>query len=471
VAGTLTWSIVPDGTRISDGDVNYGGSDLIEFLNGNLGGDSSETDHTKQPWFSIFESSLNRWAELGGLSFAYEPNDDGGNHKDKPGVLGVRGDIRISGASIDGRGDTLAFNFSPEFGGDMALDTDETSFASSSNNHRFFRNTMMHELGHAFGLSHVTSNTDRLLMEPFTDTSIDGPQLDEVRGIHFYFGDIFEDANEGAGNDTISRATDLGELAVGGSIVIGEDANVSSQAISSDAIDFVSISNNNDLDFYSFTVTEHSSLSTELTPLGGTFSQAGEFGRPRSFDADARSDLSFSVLDSNGTTILGSADETFGGEVELLDSIALEPGNYFVRVEGEEEDSVQLYMLDLRLSAFLGDCNGDGLVNASDLDCACAHGLTEVLTELGSVVGDLDLDGSVEFADFLTLSDNFGGAGGYAEGDFDCDGDVAFPDFLILSKNFGNSAANVASVPEPANCWALAIGIYIAASGLRKRRV
>ena len=155
----------------------------------------------------------------------------------------------------------------------------------------------------------------------------------------------------------------------------------------------------------------------------------------------------------------------------MLDSIALEPGNYFVRVEGEEEDSVQLYMLDLRLSAFLGDCNGDGLVNASDLDCACAHGLTEVLTELGSVVGDLDLDGSVKFADFLTLSDNFGGAGGYAEGDFDCDGDVAFPDFLILSKNFGNSAANVASVPEPANCWALAIGIYIAASGLRKRRV
>jgi hypothetical protein len=246
---------------------------------------------------------------------------------------------------------------------------------------------------------------------------------------------------------------------------------VSSQAIPSDAIDFVSISNSDDLDFYSFTVTEHSILSAELTPLGGTFSQAGEFGRPRSFDADARSDLSFSILDSNGTAILDSADETFEGEAESLDSIALATGTYFARVEGEDEDNVQLYMLDLRLSALLGDCNGDGLVNASDLACACAKGLTEVLTELGSLVGDIDLDGSVGFADFLTLSDNFGGAGGYAEGDFDCDGDVAFSDFLILSSAFGNSAANVASVPEPTNCWAFAIGILFAASELRKRRV
>lgn len=53
--------------------------------------------------------------------------------------------------------------------------------------------------------------------------------------------------------------------------------------------------------------------------------------------------------------------------------------------------------------------------------------------------GDTDENGIVNFADFLTLSDNFGQPGGWADGDFDGDGFVGFSDFLILSTNFGNS--------------------------------
>ena len=66
----------------------------------------------------------------------------------------------------------------------------------------------------------------------------------------------------------------------------------------------------------------------------------------------------------------------------------------------------------------------------------------------GTTLGDADLDGSVAFADFLSLSGHFGGAGGWNEGDMNCDRQVNFADFLLLSQNFTNPTA-AASVPEP----------------------
>jgi hypothetical protein len=53
------------------------------------------------------------------------------------------------------------------------------------------------------------------------------------------------------------------------------------------------------------------------------------------------------------------------------------------------------------------------------------------------LLGDLDGDGTVAFADFLMLADNIGKES--ATGDLDGDGVVAFVDFLILSNNFGNT--------------------------------
>lgn len=52
--------------------------------------------------------------------------------------------------------------------------------------------------------------------------------------------------------------------------------------------------------------------------------------------------------------------------------------------------------------------------------------------------GDTDLDGDVDFADFLALSRNFEDGPGktWADGDFTGDGQVLFADFLILSGNF-----------------------------------
>ena len=86
----------------------------------------------------------------------------------------------------------------------------------------------------------------------------------------------------------------------------------------------------------------------------------------------------------------------------------------------------------------------------------------------GVIAGDLDSDGTVAFADFLVLSQNFGSADvPYASGDVDCDGTVAFADFLVLSQNFGQSSAAQA-VPEPAGFAIAAMGALFL--GLMRRR-
>lgn len=80
----------------------------------------------------------------------------------------------------------------------------------------------------------------------------------------------------------------------------------------------------------------------------------------------------------------------------------------------------------------------------------------------GGVLGDLDGNGEVAFADFLTLSGNFGKSGelSYAEGDTDCNGKVEFADFLTLSGNFGKTAAGAAAtVPEPSSATLLLLGL------------
>ena len=120
------------------------------------------------------------------------------------------------------------------------------------------------------------------------------------------------------------------------------------------------------------------------------------------------------------------------------------------------------------------DCNLDGSLNRLDLSCIIASGgpaaLNGLLDATGLLPGDLDGDGTVAFADFLTLSSNFGSAvGSYPEGDVDGDGTVSFADFLTVSGNFGQSSAAVASVPEPASYMLSAFGL-LSFLQLRRRR-
>lgn len=99
------------------------------------------------------------------------------------------------------------------------------------------------------------------------------------------------------------------------------------------------------------------------------------------------------------------------------------------------------------------DLSGDELVDEADRVL-----LVESL--VGSSFGDADLNGKVEFFDFLALADAFGGDGGWAHGDFDGSGDIAFTDFLVLSNNFGHERVSpVGAVPEPHGFALLLLGL------------
>ena len=102
---------------------------------------------------------------------------------------------------------------------------------------------------------------------------------------------------------------------------------------------------------------------------------------------------------------------------------------------------------------------------------------SSVITDLGTlnfsttvIAGDADLDGDVDFSDFLALSPNFNNPGTFiwTQGDFDGDGDVDFSDFLALSPNFNNFAGNPApvvsgsAVPEPSTLLLAASLVAIA---------
>lgn len=111
------------------------------------------------------------------------------------------------------------------------------------------------------------------------------------------------------------------------------------------------------------------------------------------------------------------------------------------------------------------DLNNDGVVDAEDAPLVCSQP-----GELPLLAGDADLNGTVEFADFLQLSGSFGQAGHYGQGDFDCNGTVEFADFLLLSGNFGATNAAAQSVPEPHAMSLVFLSVGCLAT-LRRRRV
>lgn len=120
-----------------------------------------------------------------------------------------------------------------------------------------------------------------------------------------------------------------------------------------------------------------------------------------------------------------------------------------------------------------GDCNGDGVVDASDLACVADIAQRDaVLEALNTLPGDLDGNGEVAFADFLVLSTNFNAEGlGYTEGNIDLVGAVAFPDFLALSTNFNKTPGGASAVPEPAGLSLLGLGTMLLGVIRRRRKV
>ena len=344
---TLTWGFVPEGTPIP----GTGPSRLVQFFDEGFEVENGEPGLVEErPWFSHYEETFDRWSQLSGVSFVYEPNDDGVSIGGAPGLLGVRPDIRIGGSILDGGGGVLGAAEFPN-SGDLILDTgDYGFFMNQQDNYRGLRHVLMHEQGHSLGLAHVQSDDSAFLMEPFTNLNILGPQLDEIRGLHRAYGDVYEKLWDGRGNNTAARALDLGTLfeptglAIGTSVGIGPLATT---VVENGEVDFVSIDDNSDIDFYSFFVESELQLTATLTPVGPTYREGPQNSALSTTDSSSVSDLTLAIFDSNGIDILALENSSTAGMVEVINELSLpRAGEYFVRITGSADD-VQLYQLDL----------------------------------------------------------------------------------------------------------------------------
>ncbi|MEM1070710.1 MAG: matrixin family metalloprotease, partial [Planctomycetota bacterium] len=337
----VTWSIVPDGTNIN-GFVGEAASpsNLVSTFRGIYGifDDPTDTNYVGEAWFEAIVSAFDRWSEVSGLEYVYESNDDGANFGFFNGVDGVRGDIRVGGHNIDGNSGTLAYNFFPNTS-DMVIDTSDAFFNDTSNDSLRLRNVIAHEAGHGMGISHVESNNASFLMEPFINLGFDGPQFDDILATHRGYGDALE------GNDSFATATDLGAFSDGDSMVIGADAF--DTFVSATDTSFVSIDDDSDVDFFSFTVSGISTLDVMVDPIGPTYNQGAQNGSQSVFVASEQSDLRLEVYDRDGTTLIGESNVGGLGASELLSEIQLSgAGEYFIAVRGAD-NAAQMYRLEL----------------------------------------------------------------------------------------------------------------------------
>ncbi|NOZ40067.1 MAG: matrixin family metalloprotease [Planctomycetes bacterium] len=344
---TLTWSIVPDNSQLPTGlGEPVSNSNLIAFLDGvHHGGNSpGGADLTQRAWWQLMNSVFERWDEVSGIAFNYEPNDDGRKLGTASGILGTRGDHRIGGHSIDGQISPtfLAYNFFPN-NADMVIDTDEINrWSNATNNYRLFRNMMMHEVGHGLGMNHVEPVNRTKLMEPFLATVFDGPQFDDILGIQRLYGDANE---EGTGNDTFAVATSLGTVLTGQTISVGTDATDS--FVAPGEIDFVSIDDNSDIDYFRFSINSPNLIDITLTPLGPTYEEGSTVANVAPFISSAQSNLTLALYDSDGTSLLEFSNDTGLGLSEQIDNFQLSvAGDYFVRVGGLN-NTAQFFQLDV----------------------------------------------------------------------------------------------------------------------------
>lgn len=352
----LTWSIVPDGTAISaafNGDSNAPSS-LISFMDGLHG--SATGSLQNRPWFPIFDNAFKRISDLSGVEYIYEPNDDGNSVGgiggfSPAGQLGVRGDVRIGAHPIVGvNGGVLGYNYFPNFG-DMILDTQDPAFYNANNT--MFRNILSHEAGHGLGINHVEPINQTKLLEPFATTAFDGPQIDDIQALHRSYGDFHEKSNAGAGNNTAPNATHLGTVLPNSMVSIGADANENAANIEVflNEADFISIDDDSDIDYLSFTITAPALVDLKLTPAGGPIYQEGADLSPGSdptspFDPTAQSNLGLTLFDTDGVTPLATATDNGIGNADSILGQTLAPGTYYAQVTGTA-NTVQLYQLDV----------------------------------------------------------------------------------------------------------------------------
>ena len=351
---TLTWTVVPDGTPISGSSSDWGNGDPSD-LEANL----NQVYTNKATWLPLFQEVFDGWSDVTGITYVYV--DYGNNTTAVPsanGTLGVEADIRISGHSIDGDANVLAYNYFPSYG-DMVIDTDELngvkdlcapsdpgcdpedgdawtgdffdSFADATSLR--LKNMLYHEHGHGLGLAHVCPVNNTKIMEPFLNTGFLGLQHDDIRGGQAGYGD------PSGSNNLITDAR---------TISVTHDATTTTNSLS--------IDKGSEADYFQFTIAQTGVARITAKPIGFSYYDDDQSGSscptPSNFiNSKAIQNLTVTVYDTDQSTVLRNSDlwpigENESSQIVKLDSV----GTYYIRVASSAGSYVQLYELDISLT-------------------------------------------------------------------------------------------------------------------------
>lgn len=474
---TLTWSVVPDGTPIVP---------RLSFepnAPSNLQSTLNEMFGSQETWIPLLERTFDRISELSGLTYRFEPNDDGSPIREdgfSRGALGIRGDIRISGHDINSSGH-LAYAYWPD-NGDIVVNTQQNLHSVLDSDQTFFRNLIAHEHGHGLGFQHVFTD-DRFLMRTGISDSFDGPQFDDILALHRGYGDALE---KRGGNDSVAQAIWLGELIQDGRISLGTHGTQST--VFPDQSDFVSIDGLSDEDYFSFQLRSRQSISISVRPHGPTYQLGSDESNWQTVDASKQNDLSLELIGTNGRTVIAASKNPELGEPEIIRNLSLPSGIYHVRVFGEM-DATQMYRVDIgNLSITeLGDFDGNGILDVDDLNeltLSIHHGENDSIYDLngdGNVdhndrtfwvkdlkntfFGDANLDQLFDSRDVVIVfqagqfEDAIAGNSNWESGDWDGDCDFTTSDLILAFRedSFENGPRRSLVLPEPVNSWPIVL--------------
>ncbi len=370
---TLTWSIVPDGLSLPTTYTNAAAnpnpqSDLIARMDTlfNVPAAQRIADLTQRPWFATMASRFAIYASKTGLTYQYVADDAAGWGSGGKTSAPTRGDIRIGGTALTG---VFGYNGFPN-NGDMILNTSGTTFANEGS----LKVVFGHEHAHGLGLGHVlVQGNGANSVVSGSGGNVNGPQLDDLLVLQRKYGDFFE---KSGGNDTPATATPLG--AVSSSQPARRGMDIDDILISAAQTDIVSIDDDSDSDWFSFTLANPLETLFIVTPRGPTYDYGPEGGSTVTLNAAAQSDLSFVVRNSGGTTLATVNAKGVGNAESTV--LSLPAGTYTVGVSGAA-NKAQFYSIEV-LPASLdsdadgiadvdeppGDIDGDGLENRLDPD-------------------------------------------------------------------------------------------------------
>ncbi len=168
---TVTWSLMSSGVDCS---ADGGGtcSSLASFM---PSGYLTEIQNAFAAWSSVANITFSQVAD-NGVAF---------------NAPGTSADIRLGGHAFDGPNGTLAHGYFPPVNGDTAagdihFDISEAWQVGTAGPGVSIFLVAAHEIGHAIGLEHT--GVPNSLMNPFYNSSLSGPQADDIAGAQYLYG-------------------------------------------------------------------------------------------------------------------------------------------------------------------------------------------------------------------------------------------------------------------------------------------